>query len=96
MPVEFNATGVNRLFVFFVLTVLLIMFLMSKNRHENFKPSGPSYGSLFLGPMSYYLRNTLRKEQGKGIHHCTITKYSVLGLILNQDRFIHQKRIANW
>jgi len=89
--VEFHATGVNRFFVFFVLKVLLIMmFHMAKKRHENFKPCGPSYRSLFLGPVSYYPRNIKKGAGGKVIHHCTTTKYSVLGLILNQDRLIHQ------
>lgn len=91
-PGELNAAGANRLFVVFILSALLIMVVwVSENRRKHRAlwslPREAAPGS--------YLRTTPRKEQGKRMHHCTATKYSMLWPSLNQHKFIHQERNAN-
>lgn len=92
---EFKAAVVYRLFIFFILNALLIViFYVSRNRDGNIKPSDLFHGRLLLGLIHSYLRNTLMKEQGKGIHHCIATKCSVLWPTLCQHRWKDQERIA--
>lgn len=91
--VAFNAIGVNRLFVLLLNVLLIMRFHLSENRHENFKPCGPSYRSLFWGPLSCCLRNI---KKGAEKRNPSLPYYQILctGLILSPDRFIHQDRIA--
>lgn len=78
-----------------ILNVLLIMrFHVSENRHENFKPCGPSYRSFFQGPVSYCLRS-IKKGAEKRNPPLPYYQIPYTGLILSPGRYIHQERITN-
>lgn len=95
LPVEFYAAGVHRLFVFTLNVLLIMRSHLSENRHENFSPCGPSYRSLFQGPVSYCLRN-MKKGAEKRNTPLPWEQILCTGLIVNPDRFVHQETIARW